>query len=139
MILVEHRVGRLLETRVVSPISTQEIEGGAAVRLKLIDDILQIAPRYVSCVDVRHTRILSAVHAQNLISILRANNPNLERAAFLLSPKTLSLQVLRILHESQNLSRRHFSNIDELCLWLGELLTPAEMIRLREFIKEGQA
>jgi hypothetical protein len=68
--------------------------------------------------------------------MLRADNPLVERTAYLLSDsqQTLAMQVERIMREANNPVRRTFRRTDELLPWLNEVLTPAEAARAQAFL-----
>ena len=94
MLSLENRVGRLIEARVVHPLFDAEIDRYDIQRGKVIRALQAQYPRFVNCSDLRHVKILSSLHTKRFIEILRGNNPNLERAAFLISKKTLGLQFI---------------------------------------------
>ena len=138
MLSIENHVGRLVESRIIPPLFDAEIDRYDIRRGKTIRTVLESHPRFINCSDLRQLKILSSLHSKRFIEILRGNNPSLERAAFLISTKTLNLQVMRVIRESGNPNRRHFEDVDEMCAWLGEVLTPEEQERLQQFLNEAR-
>jgi superfamily I DNA/RNA helicase len=136
MLSIESYVGRLLESRLITPFSDLELDQYDAQRAKLAKRLLAIYPRFVNCADLRQVRVLTSNQTRRFIEMFRINNPMLERAAFLISKQTLSIQVRRVIMESNNPNRRYFEDIEELYSWLDEVLVPEERARLREFFNE---
>jgi hypothetical protein len=131
---VTHRVGRLIETR-VSSLSTAEDVAAFGARFRQV--AAEVSDEHiVICGDYRATRILAPEVAAKFVGMLTAANARVERSAILCSPAhaTALLQIERTVSEANNASRRTFREIQELEAWLSEILTPPEQARVNEFL-----
>ncbi len=100
---------------------------------KLLQDV---SGRVVTCMDLRASLILAPEAADQLIALMRKDNPRIERTAMLLSDNALlGLQVARMIREAGNPNRRTFHDAESAVHWLDEVLSPAESISLRAFLK----
>lgn len=135
MIHYEHLVGRLVVTRVHSPITDAELDRYDLQRGKVIRGLLAAGQRVVNFTDIREARAMMPEHVDRITSILKGNNPFLERAVYLIGPNALALQVARILREAKNPSRRCFYSLPEAENWLAEVLSDEEMVQLRLFAR----
>jgi hypothetical protein len=63
-------------------------------------------------------------------------NPRVTRSAILTLPEDAmtNLQVVRLVREAQNASRRAFTDARDMTNWLSEMLSPAEGARLKKFL-----
>ncbi len=131
---VKNVVGRLVEVRVASPLSLAEVdefqrEHPVATR--------NIRGRYVAVVDLRHADVFPTEVAQRLIALLSGIAPLVERTGFLIGESAIfSLQIERILRNSDSPHRKAFREPAPLKVFLGEALTPGERSRLEEFLAE---
>ncbi len=135
MITIENRVGRLIETRFIPPLP--EIEFGPFERER--ERLMRSRGRdRLVCIDLSRIQVLPPAQADFFIQFLRQSRPGLTRNAFLLPPgqAILALQVARVLREANNPCRRAFQSATELIAWLGEMLQPAELVRLTAFLSE---
>jgi hypothetical protein len=135
MILLQHRVGRLFETRFATPIDQKELEEFDRTRALLRS---QVGEERVVVMDLRHTSILPPELADSLVSLLHGPNPKLLRNGVLAptSSATVAMQLTRIVREAKNDRRRVFSSVLGLEAWLGEVLDPEERVRLRQFLAD---
>ena len=133
MILLDHRVGRLLETRFSSPIGPDDLAEFQRQR-KILRD--KVGSERLVVMDFRKASVLPPNLADELMGLLAGPNPGLLRNGVLLPSEsaTAAMQLQRIVREANNDHRRTFRDADELEKWLGELLTPAERARLHEFL-----
>jgi len=136
MFEANHRVGRLVELRVESPLKPEEV---VALREKHMKNVLAIPGPFVAVTDLRKAYVFPQAIVEGFMQMLQRANPKLERSAILISDSaTFSLQVGRILEEVGNPDRRTFHSPFELQAWLGEVLDRDERRRLRDFL-EGPA
>ncbi len=136
MILLQHRVGRLFETRFASPIDQTELEAFDRERARMR---IQGDERIV-IMDFRRAAILPPELADKLVELLHGPNPKLLRNAVLVptSNATVAMQLARIVREANNDRRRVFRTPRELEAWLGEVLDPSERHRLQRFLAEEE-
>jgi hypothetical protein len=134
MYTIEHHVGRLIETRIASPIELAELD---MFRPTLRTAFIKLAGRRAVLVtDLTQVTTLPQDVADAFLSIMRLDNPAIERSAFLASDSaTLALQVDRLIREANNPNRRMFRDPRLLHRWVGELLEPEEMLRVAMFFK----
>lgn len=135
MITIENRVGRLIETRFISPISGSDWGDFQRERERLMRVVGQ--DRLV-CIDLSLVQLLPPNQADDFLNLLRGSRPGLTRNAFLLPPgqALLALQFGRIIRQANNPARRAFQSRPELIAWLAEVLRPAELTRLHAFLSE---
>jgi hypothetical protein len=137
MILLQHRVGRLFETRFATPIDQKELEEFDRTRALLRS---QVGEERVVVMDLRLTSILPPELADSLVALLHGPNPKLLRSGVLVptSSATVAMQLTRIVREAKNDRRRVFSSVLGLEAWLGEVLDPEERTRLRQFLADDR-
>jgi hypothetical protein len=133
----ENRVGRLIEVRI--ELGYRSIADVAEIYLEVgrLNAARRKSGPPVIALDWRKCSVMAEDAAQHLVAAMRANNARMERSAALLpthSPVAM-LQLLRMLREGKNSSRRGFDEPNEMIAWLSEVLTPNEVARLREFLK----
>lgn len=138
MITIENRVGRLIETRLISPILDAEFTEFQHERERLMRLVGQDR---VVCIDVSRVQLLPPSQADAFLNLLRGSRPGLTRNAFLLPPgqALLALQFSRIIRQANNPARRAFQSRPELISWLAEVLRPPERLRLETFLSEEQS
>ncbi|HEU4583687.1 MAG TPA: hypothetical protein VFS67_35765 [Polyangiaceae bacterium] len=131
--------GRLLEIRADAGYrSLQDVEQVTrAIQRESMKVPLNL--RAVTVVDWRRCPVMSDDASARLLEHMRSTNPRVERSAALASQKSsiAVLQFLRLVRESSHRDRRLFFEPEPLIEWLGEVLTPEELQRLREFLAEG--
>lgn len=129
---VQNVTGRLVEVRVATPLTLEEIQQFIREHQTAIS---RIPERYVGVVDLLHADIFPADVTQRLIQLLSVMADRVERSAFLIGESAvLSLQIERVIRNAANPNRRAFRDPDQLSRWLGEILTPAEISRLDQFL-----
>jgi hypothetical protein len=133
MITIENRVGRLIETRLVSPLLDTEFSHFQQERERLMRSVGQDR---VVCIDLSRVQILPPTQADAFLNLLRGSRPGLTRNAFLLPPNqaVLALQFSRIIRQANNPARRAFQSRAALITWLAEILRPPELLRLESFL-----
>jgi hypothetical protein len=128
--------GRLLEIRVAAGYRTvadiNEMIGmiGANVERLPPDAKFNIAA------DWRAVQLMPPDVAARAREMLMTVNPRVKRSTILTLPANplTNLQVIRIVREAENPSRRHFTSAKEQHAWLSEVLTPEESRRLAKFL-----
>lgn len=136
MFTVERRVGRLCEARISRMAEASEVDDYArAFRKELVG---VVGP--VLCADHRPVAIYPQPVADKLIELFKSLNTRWERVAILVakSNATISMQLQRIVRESDNPSRRVFFEAEEARAFLDEGLDAAERARLRAFLDESE-
>jgi hypothetical protein len=125
--------GRLVTLRLVSPID--DLEANDVVQA-IRRGLGAITTQVVICTDLTEARTFSPPVATRFTELMRADNPKIERSAFLLArdAATFSLQVERMIRESKSPHRRTFTDAAELERWLAAMLTPDELTHLRSFL-----
>ncbi len=133
MISVENNEGRLIEIRSIAPITmedTQSMVGG------LMRVLTASTARFVGCGDLRRAAVVAPEITDASISLLRRENPRIERTAFLIDTTgaVLGMQLERIVREANNPARKVFRDPVALRAFLDPVLTPAERTRLETFL-----
>jgi hypothetical protein len=96
------------------------------------------ASKLVFVTDWRRCPLMSSEAAERALLRITQSNPRVERSAALASSRSpvAVLQFLRLVRDSQLPTRKLFFDANELVGWLKEALAPAEIERLREFLRE---
>ena len=134
MLEFANRVGRLLEVRIGYPFSLAEIAAQRLEFRKLVDS----GKRWISVSDFRQLGILAPEVADYIVSVLRRDNPHIERSGYLVAHSTANLQWTRLVREAGGPSRRVFQDEAELFDWLSELLNAEERQQLTSFLARRQ-
>jgi hypothetical protein len=99
--------------------------------------VKKMTERVVGIADFSRVHIFPQEIVSTHVDCMRALNAKLERTGVLIANSpTLNLQMARLLRDSSNPKRRTFTSPAELCVWLSEVLTPAEQARLKEFLAQ---
>jgi hypothetical protein len=133
MITAENRVGRLIESRFLSPITLDEITAFEAARNRIA---VRLGEQRVTVIDVSRVTILPPQLIDPLIESMR-NKGTVRpmRSAMLMGTSpTVALQMARLNRETDRATRRTFTDPRELEAWVGEVLDPLERARLGEFL-----
>lgn len=132
---IEQRVGRLIEARVGSPIAVSDLEAFGERLGELTARFNERGQRWLGCTDLSLANVFPPNVADGFIRLMQRDNPSVERSAFLIgSSAVFALQIERMLKQSNSPSRRTFREPEPLIEWLGELLTPPERERTRQFL-----
>jgi PIN domain nuclease of toxin-antitoxin system len=132
MVKTEHRVGRLVELTVASPVTVAEVQ---ACIDRFAALAIEIKGKFVVVVDIRKAVAFSQDVAGSFGKLMRADNTRLERSAILVGESAvLSLQMDRMVREAQNPMRRTFRSADALVTWFGAVLSLDERARVSEFL-----
>ncbi|HEX2123675.1 MAG TPA: hypothetical protein VHL59_18745 [Thermoanaerobaculia bacterium] len=129
----ENHVGRLVEVKLASPITADEVQ--EFVR-ELMGVMARIPGKYVGVVDLLDAHVFPPAVTETLIQLLSGAAARVERTAFLINESAIfALQVERIIRSSNNDNRRAFRQPDDLVAWLAEALTAEERVRLKTFMQ----
>jgi hypothetical protein len=130
---VQNVAGRLVEVRVASPLTLEEVQQLVREHQATIS---RIPDRYVGVVDLLHARTFPAEVAESMVKLLSSVAGRVERTAFLIGESAVfALQIERVLRQAENPNRKAFRDPGELGRWLGEILTPEEHARLAQFLE----
>ena len=136
MFTVEVRAGRLIEARIEA---LPNLERAAAYTNGFAQVLQRFSgtERMILCADHRAVAVYSQPVTDELASLFGAMNQRLDRIAVLVAPSnaTLTMQLSRIVRQAQNPDRRVFFTTDDAEAFLGEVLTPAERLRLAQFLR----
>ena len=131
------KVGRLLEIRAEGGYqTTSDVDAIFGAITRELARLPADAPQHVTIVDWRRCPLMSPVAAEHMLKgIARSNSATLRSAALAREDApTAVMQFVRLIREANLPDRRLFLDLEELCEWLSEVLTPPEQQRLREFL-----
>lgn len=134
MYTIENRVGRLIELRVESPVTEEE--------LMRFHDLLGKACKPIKgqiaiCTELAGATVFLQPVAARWIEIIRQESPIVERnAVFVGEGAVFSMQIERIIRQAGFKNRKAFLVPAALVAWLGEILTARERTRLEQFLQE---
>ena len=140
---VENRVGRLIEVKMCSGMSLQELQ---QFRTDVWLALGRISGRAVFVSDSREADMFGPEVAEQLLRMFVVDNPKVERAAYILarSGGAFAAQMEHLIAEAEKIAakagkkapqRRAFSDKHEAQRWLGEVLETDERDRLQEMIE----
>lgn len=131
----ENRVGRLVELRVRTPMTMEEM---TALRQRHLDVLAGVDGSFVIVTDLRNAHVFPPEITEAFIGMMGRINPDLKRSAVLINESAvLGLQAERAITEAGNPNRRSFRDPGELLSWMREILSAEEQVRLQEFLDEG--
>lgn len=132
MYSIEHAVGHLVEVRLASPLTLEEVQQFA---LEYSKKAGEVHGKYVGVVDITHAMLLPAPVAEALIQLLSRAAERVERTAVLVGEgATFAMQVERIIRNAASPNRRAFRDAATLREWLRDVLTVEERVRLARFL-----
>lgn len=132
MYTVENHVGRLMEVRVESTATLQDVQ---TLSSKVYALLARMDGPAVFCSDFRTANALPSDVADRFANAYRVANAKVLRTAVLVVPTSVfRLQFERIVREAGSPARRVFQDGAAAESWLGEVLTDEEKRRLREFV-----
>jgi hypothetical protein len=130
---VEHKTGRLVEVKLASPLTPEEVQKFVSELTAVIGKIP--GGKYIGVVDLLDAHVFPVAVADALIQLLSTASPRVERTAMLIGESaTFALQVERVIRSANSDNRRAFRRGEELETWLGEVMTAEERVRLRQFM-----
>ena len=135
MYTIENRVGRLVELRVESPVTYEEL-------LEFHDTLAKVCKpiqgQIVMCTDLVGATVFTQPVTQRWMAIIKQDAPIVERNAVLIGEGAVfSMQVERIIRQAGLKNRKAFLSPTDLTAWLGEILTVRERTRLDSYLREG--
>ena len=135
MYSVENHAGRLIEVKLASPLTLDEVQQFTQKHLAVM---ATIPVKYIGVVNLLDAHVFVPAVAEGLSKLLAVGASHVERSAFLIGESAVfSLQVERVIRESNSPNRRAFRNGQELVAWVSEILTPPEQNQLERFIREA--
>jgi hypothetical protein len=129
-----HRVGRLIETRLQGMLTLADV----GHIFELAQDIYASPiETFLSVVDLRDTTAHDDEIVQPLLQLIKSVNPRIERVGFLVGGDSLlAVQVESVVVSARHAGRRVFRDSEQLVAFLGEIATPEERKRLKDFLAE---
>ena len=128
--------GRLLEIRVAAGYRT--VDDVDQMIAMIVASVGKLPPeaKFTIAADWRAVQLMPPEVAARARVMLTSVNPRVKRSAILTLPANplTNLQVIRLIREAENASRRHFTSAKEQHAWLSEVLTPEESRRLAKFL-----
>ncbi len=135
MYTIENRAGRLIELRVESPVTYEELLQFPDTLAKVLKSL---RPPFPVCSDLVGATVFTQPVTKLWTSIIKQENPLVERTAVLVGEGAVfNMQIERIIREANVPNRKAFHSATELVAWLGEILTVRERTRLEAFLREG--
>jgi hypothetical protein len=84
-----------------------------------------------------HVRVFAPEDAEQMLAVMRADNPRVERTAILVNGDALfGMQMERLVRAAAARNRRVFRSGSAAVAWLSEVLSPEEIARARSFVAE---
>jgi hypothetical protein len=131
---IEIKVGRLLEARLVAPVSLEDLEEAHQILERLFGAHPE---KLVLVADYRRATVFTPEVADRLLQIFRSFNHRIERSGALVSAGAVfSMQIERLVANANNPARRTFRDPFEMKAFLGSALNRDEHIRLAQFLAE---
>ena len=128
----ENNVGRLVELRIVSPVTVAEIAELQRVHLGVL---ARVGGEFVIVTDLRGATVFPQEISQRFIALMSHLNPLLLRSGILINESAiLGLQAERAIEEAGNPHRRAFREAGDLEAWMAEVLDDEEKTRLQAFL-----
>jgi hypothetical protein len=131
MYALEHRVGRLVEIRIASPVSLVEAVQWGRDHNALIDSI---RGPYVCLVDLACATVFPQKVVDAYVSTMRGEERLIRTGTLLNQSPTLGMQIQRMIKDANHPDRKAFRDPRELFAWLGEVLDDAEKERLHDVL-----
>lgn len=132
----ENPAGRLVELRIVTPVSVAEI---AELQKRHATVTRSVSGQYVVAVDLRRAHVFPPAISEGFIALMTQLNPRLERSALVINESAvLGLQAERAIETAGNPDRRSFREPRSAIRWLSEVLDASESRRLEAFFAEGE-
>jgi hypothetical protein len=134
MFMVDKKVGRLIEARIASPLSEDDIQD-IVQRVRM--NVLSMPGKVICCADLTQLDAIPRESVDSFIQLFTRDNSKVERSAFLLSRSlgALGMQMQRMIRSAGNSSRMTFDDARALQEWLAPALTSPEKARLQAFFE----
>lgn len=135
MYTIDNRVGRLVELRVESPVTEEELQQFHSTLAKVCKPIKGLV---VICTDLVGATVFTQPVTQRWIEIIKQESPTVERNAVLVGEGAVfSMQVERIIRQAGYKNRKAFLAPTALTAWLAEILAARERARLETYLQDG--
>ncbi len=135
MYTIENRLGRLVEIRVESPVTYEELLEFHDTLAKVCKPIQGLV---AACTDFVGATVFTQPVTQRWMAIIKQDAPIVERNAVLIGEGAVfSMQIERIIRQAGQSNRKTFLASTDLATWLGEILTVRERTRLESFLRDG--
>jgi hypothetical protein len=131
---IEHKVGRLLELRVLNMRTLEDADEYCSA---IEHALYRYGQKMVLCGDYRPIAIYPPVVSDRFVQMFTAINSHVERVGLIVSSPTIFLQIKRMAAEAANAKRQVFAEPSALTTWLGEVLDVDERARLDAWVLEG--
>jgi hypothetical protein len=130
--IVQRKVGRLVEAKVHALLTRADVDAYS----RAFAPFFGKGATPVLCADHRAVKIYPPVVADALVALFTGLNSVWHRAALIASPSNavLTMQLQRVVRESEGQSRRLFVDASAAESFLQEVLAPEEKVRLRSFL-----
>ena len=129
---VENHAGRLIEVKLASPLTLEEVHQFVQ---KHLETMHKIPGKYIGVVNLLEAYVFPPAVAEGLAKLLSGAASHVERTALLIGESAIfGLQVERVIRDANNPNRRAFRDAHELVAWLSEVMTPAEARQLHHFV-----
>jgi hypothetical protein len=136
MYRVKHRVGRLVEIAIWSPVSVDEVEAWGRDHNAVIESV---AGEYICFVDLRAASVFPAMVVDAYVGIMK-EEPGLLRTATLLPQSAMvSMQIRRMIREAGHPQRQAFEDPKSLMVWFDEDLSALERARMATLLRSRPA
>jgi hypothetical protein len=134
--VVGTHAGRLLEARVLSLVTAEDVVDFTTALRETLDDMP--SRMAVLCADHRYANIYPQVVTDRLVELFLAMNARLERVAIVVgsTKPTFLMQMRRVAREAENEARQVFPDPESALQHLRVALDPLELVRAREFLAE---
>lgn len=134
MFSVDVKVGRVLEVRLVAPVTVVDID---VIRERLGLFFKTFPGKLVACGDFSRADVFPQEVAGRVLETFKHDNPKIERSGILVSASAIfSLQLERLVAQANNPARRCFRDAFEVKAFLANILTPQENGRVATFLSE---
>ncbi|HEY8206483.1 MAG TPA: hypothetical protein VIG99_03310 [Myxococcaceae bacterium] len=128
------KVGRLLEVRLVAPVSVVDID---ITRERLGLFFRTFPGKLVACGDFSRADVFLPDVATRVLETFKHDNPKIERSGILVSASAIfSIQLERLISQANNPARKCFRDPFEVKAFVGNLLTHDEHGRMAAFLSE---
>jgi hypothetical protein len=136
MITVASTVGKLVEVRIQTPISTAEI---VEMKAGVVASVQRLRGEFIGITDLRAATVFPMDLANQITNFMTAASPGLVRSGFIIGDGAVfNMQLDRVLREAGRGRRRAFRARADLEQWLADALTPEEQRRVAAFLDEGE-
>lgn len=123
--------GRLIVFRFPQKVVMADVAPFVAEVRRLLGAVHQEGRRGVTCGDVRRTTILTSDVVEALVTLLKADNPVIEKTGVVVGNATFGLQVERMFREAANPKRQAFREVQPLVARLDASLDADERAAVR--------